>query len=496
MFSTKLITTLKLVAKRGKELDNLRKFIHSDFHHIDNAVVKIFDTWDKKYKNDFALLDNEKIWADIFPEKKLNDNVMRAYCSTLTTLVEQFFVQEELKKDKILQKKLLAKAYEGKKQTIIPDKNELENTKATEQQAAKKEAVILSIYKELENLIEAKLLSSEKFKALLFLKEKGFHNFEGKNIDKKNNTATEYLKALDEFYFIQKLKFLNVELTKGKIYQAKTSVLLQEEVLDLSQKSDNPLIKIYGQLILLFDDDDSTATHYNKIKTFFDEHKEKFEEEEKLFIYIQLKNYLIRKSNQGEEWIRKPLFDFYKETLQSPISELSFQNMVAVACLANELDYCDEFITNQSKDIKGKNKDVLEKLARANLHFYRYLNDKESKHLDTVLEVNKNIETLKGDLTYNLSLRVVLCKTYFELSKSKDNDKDSTSVELTNLSQYIRKQKLAQEKREPNLNFCKYLQLIINNATIKEELAKIKEELKEKKVVNREWLMAQCEKGK
>jgi hypothetical protein len=491
-FSQKLIAVLKLIPKRGKELDNLRKFLYSDYHHIDKSVVAIFDAWDKDFKNDFEKLDNEVVWRKKFPKENYHDNKMRAYCSLLTSLIEQFLIQEELKKDQILQKRLLSKAYERKNLLTQPIENpKREPSKAEEKQKIKKNKLLKDVGDELSQLVEAQPLSAEKFCDLMFLKEKKFYNFFGKNSDKKDNSVEEYLTALDDFYFIQKLKFLNAELTKNSIRQSETNVLFEKEVLEIGKKSEKPIIKIYADLVILFENNDNSQENYSNIKAYCDEHNQYFGEGEKDFIYNQLKNYLIRKSNQGED-VQKMLFDINKELLKFPISEHGFLNMAAAACLVNDLEYCEEFITKHNKDIKGQNRNILENLAKANLSFYRYKNDNNVQHLKNILDINGDIKSLKGDLSYNLLLHVVLCKTFFELCKSDDSYYSPVLSQLTNFKIYINKQRLAKEKRETNLNFCNYLIKILKNRNSKTALKDIKIELEGIIVINKEWLKNQC----
>ena len=464
-FSKKLIATLKLVDK--KEIKNLRKFIQ--FSSTDKITIAIFDYWDTQLKNSYAELDNETAWKYLFPKKIFLKDNWRTYCSLLNTLIEKFLIYEQLKTDEILQQRLLTKVLEKKKQ-------------------AKK------TYQKLEKLIENQPLSASKSLQLNQYYEALFEQNFKQKVDNKDDTLKYFFKHLDDFYFLQKLKFSNVALAQSTIFKKKISIFLLDEILSLTlQNTDNELITIHANLTKLYRED--SKEQYELAIKYFDQHKEIISKEEQIVIFAHLQNFLIRKNNQGEKWVVIPLFELKKQGIELTITEItatSFVNTVSAGCLAKEFNYCETFIEKYQNSLPNANKEIVISLSNATLLFHRFIEKGDRDNLEKILEINKNISTLKGDLLYNLSLRLVISKTLFELYKLNSSYTAVLQNEIQKFKQYITQKKLSSEKTELYFNFCTYLQKISDKSHDSEALSTLKTEIQQLNVVNKKWLLEQC----
>lgn len=464
-FSKQLINTLRHIDK--KKLKYLQGFIQ--YNASDKIAVAIFDYWNTQLKNDYSKLDNETAWKAIFPKKEYLKDNWRTYCSTLNALIEDFLVYEQLKSDEILQQQLLAKALEKQKKAN-------------------------KTYQELEKKIEKELLSAEKSLYLTQLHEALFYQNTYERIDNKDKPLDNFLKNLDDFYLIQKLKFANAKFAQSSVFKSEISIFLLDEILNLgTQNPDNELVVIYTQLIKLYQQD--TKEQFELIKKYFDQHKEKIAKEEQKIIFGHLQNFLTRKNNQGHEWVNIPLFDLKKETIElsvTAITETSFINMVSSGCLAKELHYCEIFIQEKQKYLSGANKEIVVSLANATLLFHRFLAQGNPDNLEKILEINRNIATLKGDLVYNLSLRLILSKALFEICKLKSSYAATLQNEIQKFKQYIIQKKLSSEKTELYFNFCTYLQKISDKSHDSEALSTLKTEIQQLNMINKKWLLEQC----
>ncbi len=464
-FSKQLINTLRHIDK--KKLKYLQGFIQCNA--TDKIAVAIFDYWNTQLKNDYSKLDNETAWKAIFPKKEYLKDNWRTYCSILNALIEDFLVYEQLKSDEILQQQLLAKALEKQKKA---DK----------------------IYQELEKKIEKKSLSAEKSLHLVALHEALFYQNTYQKIDNKNDPIVNFFKNLDDFYLIQKLKFANATLAQSSVFKGKVSIFLLDEILNFcAQNHDNELVVIYTHLVKLYQKD--TKEQFELAKKYFDQHKEKIAKEEQKIIFGHLQNFLTRKNNQGHEWVTIPLFDLKKETIELTVTEItdtSFINMVSAGCLVKELDYCETFIQEKQKYLSGANKEIVISLANTTLLFHRFIAKGDRDNLEKILEINRNIATLKGDLIYNLSLRLIISKTFFELSKLDNTYIASLQNEIQKFKQYIIQKKLSSEKTELYFNFCTYLQKISDKSHDSEALSTLKTEIQQLNMINKKWLLEQC----
>jgi hypothetical protein len=81
-----------------------RDFLHSPFHNTNKNVIKLFE-YIRKFHPDYRsakatkLLTKEKMYAMLYPGKKLNDIVLRILLSDLIKLAEEFLTYQGLKKN-------------------------------------------------------------------------------------------------------------------------------------------------------------------------------------------------------------------------------------------------------------------------------------------------------------------------------------------------------------------------------------------------------------
>jgi hypothetical protein len=478
--SKKLLKTLKLISKKDKELERLRKFVH--FQKEQEVIGRIFDFLVKHYPS-YQKVSNDDVWNVIFPkEKKLNEAVLRVYYSNLNELIEQFLIFEQVKKNKALQQQLLSRAYDEKNQYERFFKN---NTSA-------------------QKILQEQTSSAQQLSEIAFLKQTAYTHQQHKVNDEKE--IDEIIKLIDESHLMSKLKFAVESLSRAGIYQNKVAFPFLQELIKFAQQTDfqeNIIIKIYVLLAELYQY--KTAEYYQLASGFFEKNRPLFEQTESQAIHLHLQNFLIRESNNGNEAIALVFFEKQKNIFEQQlkdskkmvISEQSFLNMVSAACLGTQLDYLDNFIPENGQNIAGENKKIVLVLAKANLSFYRYLNEKKVQYLDEILENTREIESLKGDLAYNLLLRMNICKTYFEYLLLNNQQGKPLEDYLKSFETYLKKQSLTKEKSILYVNFCRQLSQILKvfeDITLRKKeksdaLNQIKENIQTMNIGNKQWLI-------
>ncbi len=480
-----LLKTLKLISKKGKELERLKKFVH--FQKRQEVVGKVFDFLVLQYP--IYQVTDEMVWKIIAPNgTKINEAHLRVYYSDLNNLIEQFFIFEQLKKEKALQQALLAKVYneKGEYERFV-DSNE----------AAQKE-------------LTAQATTAQQLSEIVFLKQAIFFHPQSKNLRKEESDLREIIKLVDENHLMMKLKFVVESLSHANIYERKKDFPYLDELVAFAQQSDfqyNIVINAYCYLVQLYQQKNNKC--YLDAVGFFEKNESLFEQEDKKAIQLHLQNFLIRESNKGNEEMALVFFEKQQKIFSQQfendnkafISEQSFLNLVSAACLANQLDFLDTFIPQNEHRIAIGNKKIILILAKANLSFYKYLNEKNTQYLDDILESTREIETLKGDLNYNLMLRMNICKTYFEYLLINNTQSQPLEDYLKSFEIYLRRKSLSKDKALLYTNFHTQLHkilLVFNNSTLNrkdknDELNAIKENISKMSVGNKQWLMSKIE---
>lgn len=184
--------------------------------------------------------------------------------------------------------------------------------------------------------------------------------------------------ALDEFYFLNKLKvyiaFLNyqnianeenIPYTAEELYLAKTISELTRQV-----HFDNPIIQVYNSLYTLYNSIKTISLMDSKnilaaLEKQLQQWKTVIPAEERLEIYSALTNFCIYRLNHGESYFRKLFFQYNNEIINIRYRELKtnellqtsiFKNMVMVAVsLEVESSF---FINLDTWGIKARNKQL------------------------------------------------------------------------------------------------------------------------------------------
>jgi hypothetical protein len=398
----------------------------------------------------------------------------------LNELIEQFLIQEALKKDKALQQQLLAKVYN--------EKNQFERFE-TANKAAQKE-------------LEGQKDGAFKFSQIAELKQQIFFHPHNKSLEKDANSLFEIIQYLDESHLMAKLKLVSEYLSRASIYENPKDIFLLEELIIFAQLPDfqpNKIIQFYALLSLMYLN--KTPESYHLAQNFIEKNKAALYEKD---YQMHLQNFLIRESNNGNENVASVILEKQKEILEkqlldgvSVLSEQTFLNIVSAACLANDLDYLDTFIPKHESFIPEMNRKIIIILANANLSFYRYLKEKDKKHLDDILESTRDMDALKGDLTYNLMLRMNISKTYFEYFLLNNEQVHLVKSYLNSFVAFIKRKELAKERKIIYINFCESVRqilLILDDHLLKsegkrEKLTLISAKIKDLNVINKKWLM-------
>ncbi|MBL0339563.1 MAG: hypothetical protein IPP71_00805 [Bacteroidetes bacterium] len=462
MAKSKLEELYEVLSEKDRNLFEL--YLESPFFKCDGNSKKLFE----------ALLNQKQsgpkfkseLYNKVFGDVPYDDKAMRYCISNLNKHLENFLIIRQVDKNESISKQILSRVFADQdcQKALLLTNNESGMTS----ELADSDALL------------------EKFQnAELNL------NYYGKKLNSKSTPDySGTLFYLDAFYLIKKLQ-LSCELTNlANILQKQQQIHLLDELKNLCQTEPYttvPSIQIYYH-ILQFLTDLSNEQAFIKSLSLVKEHSRLFKPSEVFELYQYIKNYCVRKINQGNSDYIKILFEIYKAILSNKplmkhdyLSQWEFKNMVSISLRLNEKKWCEEFITKYINYLKPEERD---NALAYNLAYSWFINDDYKKSIRKLQEVE-----LK-DIFYQLDARVILLKCYFELDETESFFYQVSSFRLF----LLRNKSISEYQKTIYRNLIKFLAAITRAGTSKAKLKKIRTEVeKEKNVADIKWLYAKIE---
>lgn len=443
-----------------KEQQRFVLYLDSPFFRCDDVTKSLFKSLISspiKHSN-----FKKELFSRVFGGKVYNDKQMRYCISNLNKHLENFLTIQKLEKDPTLSNQLIATVYAERdcEKSFLMLNHEMD-----EQPALADATTALEKYRHAE----------------LYL------NYTGKKLTgKATPDYTDTLFYLDSFYLIKKLQ-LSCELTNlANILQKHYKIQLNEEMKLMAQSepfSKVPAIQIYSHILNFLmnaADEESFLKSIELVK----EHAHLLKPGEVAELYQYVKNYCVRKINQGNRDYLRRLLDIYKTMLSNKplmkhdyLSQWEFKNIVSISLRLNEKKWCEEFIARYINYLKPEEQSN----ALAYNLAYSYFIDNDYKKA-----IRKLQEVELKDVFYQLDARVILLKCYFEL-----DDYDSFFYQVSSFRLFLLRNKSVSEyQKNINRNLISFLAAIMRAGTSKAKLRKIKAEIEaEKNVADLNWLM-------
>jgi hypothetical protein len=262
--------------------------------------------------------------------------------------------------------------------------------------------------------------------------------------------------ALDDFYFLSKLKYSCEMLNRQEILSVAYELKFMKQVEDylISSSSTEPLIEIYLQIYfsLYHSSEDSYLQQLLKlIKT----HGEHIEKEELRRIYLYSINLCLRKMRQGKSEYLPITLDLYEEAIQNGsliennyLSHWNYNNMVKLALRLKRFEWIENFIHTYSELLRPQFKEDAVQYNLAELFYHKKDYNQALFHLNNVHFT---------DINYHLGSRIVLIKTFYE-----SGAEEALFSVLASFSVYLRRNKhISVTLKKSCLNFCNLLHQVL-----------------------------------
>ncbi|HNF48301.1 MAG TPA: hypothetical protein PLF48_02895 [Chitinophagales bacterium] len=321
----------------------------------------------------------EKLYTEVFKEKKFNGNKFRKACHELLKLAEQKIVCLYLDEHPNLQDNLRLQFYSSNGWT--------------------------EHYADL--FAEIKLTEQKHFERFSFAYLDYMHGII--NPQKSNSLKIKiYSDSLDHFYLLEKMKLIchaqnESHFTKFSYQPDFTAVLLP--IIQNKIHTDALLHCYYLSYLMLLHTDKEHA--YFEIKQQLAQTQIPLADKKIIFQYLI--NFCIIRINKSEQQFERELFEvfklYYSIITENEISPFRFKNVINLSLKLKEYTYAEYFNTTYGEllDISIRESTVI--FNQAKIAF-------EMKQYDTTLMFLHKARF--DDLTFNLSSRILITKTFYE----------------------------------------------------------------------------------
>lgn len=465
MYNSQLIIMLKRLTK--SEINDFASFVASPYHNSDNRLIQLLEqikTAAPTYAN--SILDRHHLFKVIFPNKKKYDSSLTVLFSRLKKLLENFYIQEHLKKDVFQQKKYL-----------LQHSLEIGDWKMVEKEYKKakifhgKQAISIDFYQQ-EAVLERYYFD------LLFYQRKNVEL----NLQKVSNN-------IDINYILHKLKLSWMMQSLSVLYNIKFKTPLLSEVLTTANTppfNDNPLIRLFKKALLLTQSEGNMPFYNFKEELF--EQSSLLGKREQYELYTLATNYCIHQIVKGDSTFNHVLFEIYEQTINNHIfidgiylSENKFKNVLSLGCKLKKWTWTKQFINDYSEKLNPEIRQQAKHFALGALYFYQKDYDKTLNYLRT--------DTNAG-IYYVIDTKILLLKTYFIL-----NYLYAFITTATAFKKYLYKnKKIASVKQKAYKNFISIAGKILKakSEEKKQELLKIQQSIDDiQPISDKAWIKEQ-----
>lgn len=466
MLKSNLIHLLRTFDK--KELRNLKKWLQSPVHNQREDVVRLLGyLGEENHLGQDEKLEKSLVFRHVFPNETYNDAKMRQVIYFLSKEVEDFLIYDELSKDEISSRIMLAKIYRQRKLGKLFEKN-YKNTNSLMEEWD---------YRDGEYLRKEYTLKWENYYFLSDFKRTNFNYQEVSN-------------ALDLSFISDKLRESCVMLTHQRVYKTEYDIGLLEDVLryvEMENLLDVPAIALYyyGYKAIKEKDDENS---FWKLKEELLKSGDFFPTNEIRNIHLIALNYCIQKMNEGKDLFIREAFELYRDGFEKKIlidgdsiSQWTFTNVVAIALKLNEHDWAELFINNFQKYLPKKLQETFVNYNTAQLYY-------NMKQFDQAMLLLVQFDA--EDIILNLRAKILLAKLYYE-----QEEMDALDSLLESVRNYLQRKKMLAYHKANYKNIIRYTKKLIKvnpyNNKQKEKLSK------EVQMVNplteKEWLLNQLQ---
>lgn len=469
MDNSKLSQRLRLLSQR--EFRQFGQLVHSPYFTGHRDTVVLFELMEPHYP-EFALTD-EWLAEQLNPLDPPDSPRLRVLRSYLLDLLDQFFIQQEIKEDKIQQTACLAR------------------------QLAKR-----GMQEDAEQSLEAgiKLLEEGNHQSHHPAQNRLLLELERVNIRlQRENRSPDLdldhlLHLLDTFYLANRLKYLCTYVSQGfHLTVALPTTAIAETLASTAQPlaKKQPVIALYRHLLQLLLQEPHTQ-HYPALTQLMAQHQDQLPITEWVNICGFLQNHLNQRYQRGHADALHELLELYQQMLKMDLvfsrGEFSahlFRNIAVVGARLGQFNWTREFILQNHMRLAPNQRETLYHYGLAYLHFTEQDYAIALRHLQQIQFI---------DPFYRTGHQILLLRIYYETAE----EEAFLSLSHTFRRFLNRSQSISAPHKEASLNFLsigrKLLKAKMGLELSTKEVAKIRQEIDTcQYLTDKTWLLSKIE---
>jgi hypothetical protein len=448
------------------EIRDVRIMLRSDWFNYREDVRQLFEILVIKVaKTPNIALDKAQLFAELYPDKKIDDRYLRLAGSWLTDAIEAFF-QQKIRSEEALSPNIkLATTYRKRNLPKLSHQN-------------------LNLAK---TQLEAQSLRNADYLQAFhgILAEEYRFDAATKRTEALNLQALG--DSLDNWYFAQKMRQICIAQSHQTVYKTEYKFSFLQPVL-LQIESENlmqiPAIGLYYYCYqaLLFPENEALFALFRQ-KTV--EHGDLFPEDELRDLFLLAINFCTRRVNEGSRVHIREGFELYRNGFEKKVfivngvlSRFTFRNAAALGLMLKELDWVDSFLPQFRDFIEPQYRKSTYDFSLARL-------ENERGNFQAALLLLQNAEY--EDVLATLSAKTLALKILYETNALNALDSHLDAMKI-----FIRRHKEIGYHRDNYTHLIRFVQrLIALQPSDKEAIAKLKEEIiGELKLAEKEWLLS------
>ena len=448
----------------GHDYNRARKYLTSPFFNEDKELVLLFDLIHHFWMEKKPFPEDKKtLYSEIYPNKKFDDKHFRYLTSSLTKHLENFITQKWMQE--------FPRSFVLSKQKALMDRSCVKSFQY--------------VTAEIRQMLDE---GNQDSGVLLALHDSSLNEMEFQAVQKNRKSGYDFESIstdLDRFYVARKLQIASGQINAQNVIAGQLRSRLLEEVNALATEPDFaavPSIELY-QTIYLSLTEPEKYTHFEKLKRFIREKGDLFSLKEQKEIVQYLKNFCIKQINLGKTEFVQELFEIYKLSLQNKkalrsekMSPWEYKNIVTIGLRMKEFDWVRKFIDDYNKYIELSQQHNAFIYNLANWHFFR-------KEYKETLKLFREVEFT--DLYYQLDVRAILLKTYFELS-----DDEPFYYQSSAFRAFLSRNRLMSDyQRKIYRNFVRYIVRLLRDSGNQKKMQTLLEEIRQvRQIADFRWL--------
>ncbi len=483
-----LIALLKTLTP--KEMNRLTDFVHSPYFNKKEKVTALFGILKKQYP-EFEHLYKVALYLHISLENtsgkladlnKKQDKQLRDVMSDLVSLIQDFLLYEEKKKNKVREKRQLAEIF-MKRNLMLYVPKAIKAAQAGQAQRPEGEPT---------NMHDKYLLSETELRY---------------NLMTNREKDVGMQAAIDNFHhhaLAGQLRLYAAAMSREQVVKSEHNYPMVNELIEHFSKHDYsgvPIVDAYYHIFMMFWGEE-VSRHYKSVRKILREKNDYFPPSELRHLYGLLLNFCNIQVNKGELKYYAEKYMIYDETFANKLWYSGkyiwydhFILAVRAALAVGNIGGAEAMINQYSKDIHPKHRKAITSLARA---FWLIAQKKFAEAEDVLIRIG---DIPKG-FYYAIYNRQLLMQIYYELGISKGEHYISLlERETTNLKAYLRHAKMSKRNKDLYENYLKILKRLahqrfnkVNGPSIR-ILENIKSDIENREyvLVAREWLLEKIE---